>query len=80
MVRIAWGDKPPRGIGEKYGWMDASDMSLFCNIKRINQKLYSEKQWVDFRERMMKELPGSQKLLREQVWQLTILSNDCSQL
>ena len=43
MVRIAWGGKPPRGIYDKYSWMDTSDMHLFCSIKQLNKDLYVDK-------------------------------------
>lgn len=79
MIRIAWGEQPPKGIYDKYSWMDTSDMNLFCQIKSLNQRLYPEKTWVSFREKMMKELPGTNQLSRNKVWKLTILSDNCSQ-
>lgn len=79
MVRIAWGERPPKGIYDKYSWMDTSDMNLFCHIKSLNQSLYPEKRWVDFREKMMRDLPGADQLSRNKVWELTIFSDNCVQ-
>ena len=79
MVRIAWGGTPPRGIYDKYSWMDTSDMNLFCNIKQLIKDLYVDKNWVEFRERMIKELPGADQLSRQRTWELMILSDDCAQ-
>lgn len=79
MVKIAWGGKPPKGIYDKYSWMDTSDMSLFCHIKQLIQDLYPDKEWGTFFEQMRKELPGANQLSRKRTWELMILSDNCAQ-
>ena len=78
MVRIGWGGQPPKGIYDKYGWMDLSDMNLFCRIRYLSQELYPEKDWIEFRKQIMGELPGAESLNRQQIWELSLLSEDCT--
>lgn len=78
MIKIAWGHQPPKGIYDKYSWMDLSDMSLFCRVKDLIQRLYPKNSWEKFQGQVMKELPDSKSLPREKVWELTILSDNCT--
>ena len=79
MVRIAWGGTPPQGIYDKYSWMDTSDISLFCQVKRFYQSLYPPKAWKDLQENTLKSLPGTESLSPERIWEFSILSDNCTQ-
>ena len=78
MVRLAWGEAPPSTYSAKLGWLDTADMSLFCRLKGTIVGLYGESWWTNFRERMMRELPLAKDMPRNQVWDLSIVSENCS--
>lgn len=78
MVQLAWGEKPPTTYNQKFGWLDTADISLFCQLKYYLVEMYGQDAWAQFRERMMSTLPGAKNMARNQVWDLTILSENCS--
>jgi hypothetical protein len=78
LLRIAWGTQPPGAYHAKFGWLDTADISLFCSLKNRITTFYGELAWSTFREKMMKELPGAKDLAREQVWDLSLFSENCS--
>lgn len=78
LIRIGWGVKPPDSYHAKFGWLDTADISLYCNLKTRITSFYGENSWNNFREKMMKELPGAKDIAREQVWELSLFSENCS--
>ena len=78
LVEIAWGAKPPQTYYEKFAWLDSADLALFCSLKSSVENLYGGSAWVNFRERMFKELPGAKDLPRNQAWEYMILSVNCA--
>lgn len=78
LVRLAWGDRPPQTYAQKMGWLDVADVSLFCQLKARYTEYYGEPSWAALREKLLKSLPGADKLSRAQVWDLSILSENCS--
>ncbi len=77
LVRLAWGEKPPSAYHAKFGWLDTADISLFCKLKARIQNTYGESSWNKYRDKMMKELPGANNLARNEVWDLSIFSENC---
>jgi hypothetical protein len=77
MTQIAWGPKAPQSYLDKHSWFDASDVSLFCELKQNATRIFGEEKFAAWRETTMKELPQADKLSREQVWSKTILSTAC---
>lgn len=78
LLRIAWGAQPPGAYHAKFNWLDTADISLFCRLKTRITSFYGEDAWAAYREKMMKELPGAKDLAREQVWDLSLFSENCS--
>ena len=78
LILMAWGEKPPAAYNSKMGWLEISDISLFCKMHERIGALYGEKTWDLFRERIMRELPGAKDLARNQVWDLSIFSENCA--
>lgn len=79
IVRLAWGEKPPAHVNVKFGWLDTSDMALFCDLKEAAIRYWGEGTWGSFRERYFQALPGANSLARDEAWQLMILSSNCNQ-
>lgn len=78
MVRLAWGEKAPSAPNAKFGWLDTADISFFCQLKDRYTRFYGDQAWENFRERMMRELPGAKDLPRNQVWDLILFSENCA--
>jgi len=78
MVRLAWGDAPPSAYHAKFGWLDTADISLYCTLKARLISTYGDEFWNGFREKMMKDLPGAQTLPRNQIWDMSIFSENCA--
>jgi len=77
LVRLAWGEKPPSAYA-KFGWLDTADVSLFCKMKNRLQVIFGEPTWNRYRDKMMVELPGAKELPRNQVWDMSIFSENCA--
>jgi hypothetical protein len=78
MVRLAWGEKPPSSYSSKLGWLEVADVSLFCRMRELLVAFYGDSAWESFRERLMKDLPGARELNRNQVWELSLFSENCA--
>lgn len=78
LIRVAWGEKPPEAYHGKFGWLDKADMSLFCNLKAKIISFYGDGAWSNYREKMMRELPGAKDLARNQVWDMSLFSENCA--
>lgn len=77
MVQIAWGDRPPASYMQKNGWFDSSEITLYCNLRRHAIRLYGQERFAQWQEEMLKSLPKSEGLTREQIWPRSILSTSC---
>ena len=77
MVRLAWGEKPPESYYEKFGWLDKANMNLYCRLKAKSLEFYGQNKWKQFQERFFTELPGTDKMKREKIWDRVILSSNC---
>lgn len=78
IVRLAWGEKPPPAYNAKFNWLDKADVTLFCNLKAKIGYVFGESAYDSFRERLMKDLPGAKDLTRQQVWEMSLFSENCS--
>lgn len=78
LIKLAWGVKPPEAVGLKLGWLEPTEVSLFCQLKDYYQVMYGDQAWAQFREPYMTGLPDAEKLQRKDVWALSLLSIDCS--
>lgn len=81
MIRMAWGPTaPPATPAMRSGWLNPSDVHLYCRIKNRISLVYGESTWEQFREKYFTELPGSKGLQRQQVWEKSLLSTRCEGL
>lgn len=58
MVRIAWGGSPPEKNLQKLGWLETSDMALFCSMKQAYLEMYGQEKYDQFRSKVSLLLPG----------------------
>ncbi len=78
IVRLAWGEKPPASYHAKFSWLDAADISLFCKLRNRYQAMSGDEAWKSFRQRLLTELPGAKELPQNEVWDLSIFSENCA--
>ena len=78
IVRLAWGEHPPASYASKWGWLDTADISLFCALQARITEFYGKDAWDGFREQTMRDFPGSKDLPRNQIWDLSIFSENCA--
>jgi hypothetical protein len=77
LVRAAWGSAAPRSALERQGWLDSSDMAVFCDLKKFAISNYGQSQWTAFVDSKLQQLPGSSLMSRPDAWQRTIMSDQC---
>lgn len=78
LVRLAWGEKPPVAYHAKFGWLDTADISLYCSLKDRVVATFGEREFSAYREKLMRELPGSETLTRTQIWDMSLFSENCA--
>lgn len=77
-VRLAWGDKPPDSYVQRLSWLSRQEVQTFCMLKQEAIDIYGSSRWEGFREKMLKALPGAEKLSRKEVWERILLSISCN--
>ena len=77
MSQLAWGEVPPESISEKYGWLDSSQMVLFCKVQEL-LKTQLKEDWPGFRETLMMSLPSESALDRRTRWRKSLFSINCN--
>lgn len=65
IVQAAWGERPPDQGISKFGWMETSDLALFCQLKDVMIKIYGEPEWEIFRLATHHELPGEAQIIKD---------------
>lgn len=58
MVQVAWGDQPPESSEKRFGWFEASDVALFCQLRATYLRLYGEEEFMNFQMKVSGSLPG----------------------
>ena len=58
MALAAWGAKPPESPALRFGWMQESELAVFCYIKDVYEKALGEEAWATLRLNVNKKLPG----------------------
>jgi hypothetical protein len=77
MTQISWGDRGPASVTRKNAWFDASDLSTFCDLKKHATQIYGIEAMDKWREGLLSNLPESEKLDRDSVYQKSLISTPC---
>lgn len=78
LVKLAWGEKKPKDIHDKYGWLEPFDMNLFCKIKDQLTQNSTKEQWDALKIKLLEGLPETEGLTPLEVLRLSILSDNCT--
>jgi len=62
MVKMAWGSRPPDPGIARTGWLQDSELGLFCQLKDVYTLSFGSEDWNDFRMKITNELPGQPPL------------------
>lgn len=58
MVQVAWGEQPPENPEKRFGWFEAADVALFCQLRATYLRLYGEEEFRNFQTGVSANLPG----------------------
>lgn len=54
---VAWGDKPPKGIQDRLGWLTESNLKTFCALRRSYLTVAGEELYTALREKVYRQYP-----------------------
>ncbi len=77
IVKLAWGLVPPQSYLDKTGWLDSVHLGTFCDLHGKIKEYFSDDEWANYREEILKSLPGSDKLDRKELWNRSLFSLKC---
>jgi hypothetical protein len=77
MTEISWGDRGPASFTRKNAWFDASDLSMFCGLKKQALRIYGVETMDQWREGVLANLPEAAKLDHESLYQKSLVSTPC---
>ena len=60
MVRLAWGIKPPEPNLDRFGWLQESELAIFCRMKNVYIRAAGEEGWDQLRQKIFTKLPGEE--------------------
>jgi hypothetical protein len=58
MAKMSWGSHPPEPGMNRVGWMQESELVLFCQLKNIYSLSFGSEAWDELRLKIYKEFPG----------------------
>lgn len=58
MAKMAWGSRPPEPGFARFGWLQDSELGLFCLMKDVYAQSFGDQAWNDLRTKIYQELPG----------------------
>lgn len=78
LAQLAWGVGAPKSTFERLGWMDQSQLSIFCRMKAQYARRFGKENFDILREQTIQKLPGAAELGREEAWRRSLFSASCS--
>jgi hypothetical protein len=77
MAQISWGDRGPASVSRRTAWFDASDLSMFCELKRHALQIYGVEKMDEWREGVLGSLPEAEKMSHDSLYEKSLLSTSC---
>jgi hypothetical protein len=78
LVQLAWGESPPDSGPAKAGWLEVSELTLFCNVEQRLKDAMDEDVWLGFRSSVLNQLPsGALNLSAEERVIRSLFSINC---
>jgi hypothetical protein len=76
-VKVAWGSQPPPSNLYRNGWLESSQVVLYCRLRQHLEGLYGEDEWLEFVNARLADLPGADGLNRDDAWNRSLMSDPC---
>jgi hypothetical protein len=69
LAQISWGEGlPDKTVGSiRQGWLESSDIALFCGLKDMYTRIYGKDDFDQFRLDIFAKLPGEEAVMEEGV-------------
>jgi hypothetical protein len=64
MARIAWGSAPPGLWWNRSGWLQDSELAVFCRIKNVYSRAYGQEGWESLRKAVFAKFPGEEPVAK----------------
>lgn len=64
MARIAWGSEPPALWWNRSGWLQESELAVYCRIKNIYIRTKGQEEWENLRRAIFAKLPGEAPVVK----------------
>lgn len=77
LLKAAWGEGPPQEVSDKYGWLEAYDMNLYCRVRDQLIFYRGKENWKKLKLKLLKSLPGTRAMPRQEVLRRSLLSESC---
>lgn len=77
MAKISWGDRGPASTYKRTGWLDTSDLVVYCDLKRQAIRIYSQEVYDQWQAKTIAGLPESDKLETDQALQRSLFATSC---
>jgi hypothetical protein len=58
IARLAWGGAPPERPEQRFGWLQESEIAVFCRLKKAYVRANGEENWFGLKNRIFPKLPG----------------------
>lgn len=77
IVRASWGSVPPASSSYKHGWLQVSQVALFCKLKKSLNESFGESEWTEMVNYLLNDLPKAKELGRNEAWARSVMSDPC---
>ncbi len=54
---VAWGDKPPKSLAERQGWLNQPQIQSFCSLVKTFRELAGDENYAALRAKVYREFP-----------------------
>lgn len=61
LVRKAWGDSPPEVGPLRFGWLQESELAVFCHLQDVLRRAKGPEEWPKYVKSVMAKLPGEKR-------------------
>jgi len=77
MAKISWGDRGPASTYKRTGWLDTSDLVVYCDLKRQAVRIFSQEYYDEWQTKTLSNLPESENIDPEQALQKSLFATSC---
>jgi hypothetical protein len=77
IVQLAWGERAPESQIQRNGWLDNSDIALYCSLRARIIQIYGNGNFIEWRDGVLSSLPNAMDLGVEDRWQRSLFSIPC---